>query len=146
MSNCSQPLSNRSKAVQTQKIEGKVAAERQIDCGIGVKMWGTIFIQDDIFNPVQAILNLPMCPNQLSKGGGAGAERTDKPTTLMIGFARTSADLLNADSAANARPLWIELIAAGINPNHSCDCAMATDLVTNPSLLGGGIKSHPQQS
>jgi hypothetical protein len=83
MSNLSNRLSQGVKPMLPEEIKGKGSHNCQINQSVTLTQRGRIFLQGDIFAPVEAILNLPMLPDTTGKLGGIGCQRTDiKPPSV----------------------------------------------------------------
>jgi hypothetical protein len=77
MSNRSNRLSQGVQPRLPEETEGKGSHNCQINQSVTLTQRGRIFFQDDIFAPVEAILNVPRLPDATGKLGGIGCQRTD---------------------------------------------------------------------
>lgn len=55
-----------------EEIEGKGSHNCHINQSVTITQWGRIFLQDDIFAPMEAIFNVPMLPDATRKLCGIG--------------------------------------------------------------------------
>lgn len=60
-----------------EEVEGEGSQNRHMNQSMTVTERGRIFLQDDIFAPVQAIFNMPMLPDAPRKFCGISSQRTD---------------------------------------------------------------------
>ena len=99
-------------------------------------------MQDNIFDPMQWILNLPMVADELGKVGSTGEEGTNEPASLMIRMTRARARLLDTNGRANTRPVWLELTRTVIDSDNPSDLTTAVTFMAGPSLLRGLFQTH----
>ena len=59
------------------EVEGKGSHNCHINQSMTLTQGSGIFLQDDIFAPMQTIFNVPMLPDAPRKLGGIGRQRTD---------------------------------------------------------------------
>ncbi len=87
------------------EIERHRADKGEIHWGIAITQRREILFQDHIFDPMEAIFNVPMLPHVLSKACGIQRERTDLEHRFAEGLVRSGAHPFHANDSLHTDPL-----------------------------------------
>ena len=67
-----------------------------------------VFLEHHIFDPMEAILNVPMLANALGKLGSIEPERTDVKHRFFVRLLGSGADPFHWHEPLHAHPLWVQ--------------------------------------
>lgn len=114
--------------MRAKEIENNRSDNREVDESMTITARGVVFMQDGILNPMQAIFNMPVLSDPLSKLGGIGRQGTDVEHRFMKRLVGACASPFHSNQALEPDPSSVDTLCGFQNTDDAFGESVAGSL------------------